>query len=277
MTISYFPAGPKPDAAGEGGSGRDRLTANRTYYVRTDGNDANNGLGNTAGAAFRTIQKALNVVLRDIDLAGLSVTIQVADGTYAENLWGRGRLVGGGTLSITGNTTTPGNVVVAPAAGTAFLAEAGFIATVRGFRLAGASGYNLSVTGGGTFISFGNIELAGTGIISHIRVDRGAVAVALWPFSFDAGAVYGIYALQGGFVQAGGLTITLTGTPAFSTAFAGSDVNAALQLNGNTFSGSATGPRYSISGQSIVQTYGGSATYLPGSSSGTTASGGLYS
>ena len=255
---------------------RERLTASRTYYVRTDGNDANNGLANTSGGAFRTIQKALNVVLRDLDLAGYDVTISVGDGQYTENLWGFGRLVGGGTLSITGNTTTPGNVVVAPVAGTAFLAEAGFIATVRGFRLAGASNNNLWVRGAGTFINFGNVELAGTGIVSHLRVERGAIVTASWPFSFNANAAYGIYALQGGLVQAGGLTITLTGTPAFSTAFAGADVGTELQLNGNTFSGSATGPRYVATGLSLIQTYGGGASYLPGDSAGSTSSGAVY-
>lgn len=61
---------------------RERLTTNRIYYVRTDGNDSNDGLSNAAGGAFLTLQGALNRVAQ-IDLNGFSVTIQLANGTYA--------------------------------------------------------------------------------------------------------------------------------------------------------------------------------------------------
>lgn len=50
-------------------SGRDLLTTNRTYYVRTDGSNSNNGLANTSGGAFLTIQKAIDTVLK-LDSAG---------------------------------------------------------------------------------------------------------------------------------------------------------------------------------------------------------------
>lgn len=61
--------------------GREVLTANRTYYVSKTGSDANNGL--TAGAAFLTVQKAVNVALA-LDMSIYSVTISVSAGTFAE-------------------------------------------------------------------------------------------------------------------------------------------------------------------------------------------------
>lgn len=63
------------------GGARDILTANRSYFVRTDGSDANTGLNNTAGAAFLTVQKALDVV-GALDLSTFSATIWINDGTY---------------------------------------------------------------------------------------------------------------------------------------------------------------------------------------------------
>ena len=45
---------------------------------------------------------------------------------------------------------------------------------------------------------------------------------------------------------------------------------------GNTYSGTATGVRYTAEYLSLIQTNGAGASGLPGSSAGSTASGGVY-
>ncbi|WP_339245140.1 hypothetical protein NST58_29400 [Paenibacillus sp. FSL R10-2796] len=60
-----------------------QTTADITYYVRTDGNDNNTGLVNTAGGAFRTITKAVNMIPQ---IVTHNVNIIIAPGTYAENI-----------------------------------------------------------------------------------------------------------------------------------------------------------------------------------------------
>jgi hypothetical protein len=47
-------------------------------------------------------------------------------------------------------------------------------------------------------------------------------------------------------------------------------------INGNTFSGAATGVRYDSQSNSVIFTGGGGPTALPGDAAGTTATGGQY-
>ena len=78
------------------------------------------------------------------------------------------------------------------------------------------------------------------------------------------------------FLRCTGYTITLTGTPNFSVAFADADLNAGMNIGGNTFTGSGTGKRYEVTLNSSMNVSGAGATYLPGNVSGTTATGGEY-
>lgn len=71
-----------------------------TLYVRTDGNDSNNGLTNTAGGAFKTIQAAINSLPKRLDA---NATVNVAAGTYDEDVVVSG-FIGMGTLTINGDT-----------------------------------------------------------------------------------------------------------------------------------------------------------------------------
>src|SRR5947209_19614879 len=99
-------------AAARGNLGvREQLAGNRTYYVRTDGADGNNGLANSSGGAFLTIQKAIDTAAA-LDLSIYNVTIQVADGSYTGAVTVTGPWVGSGTVFLQGNTTTPANVVI---------------------------------------------------------------------------------------------------------------------------------------------------------------------
>jgi DNA-binding CsgD family transcriptional regulator len=79
--------------------GREVLTANRTYYVRTDGSNSNDGLSNTSGGAFLTIQKAIDIVAA-LDLSIYNVTIQVGSGTYTSGAAVNGAWIGAGIVAL---------------------------------------------------------------------------------------------------------------------------------------------------------------------------------
>ena len=68
---------------------RERLTAARDYFVRTDGNDNNTGLVNSAGGAFLTPQRCLNIVSQTLDVAGQTVQCRIqgnGSGSYSGNI-----------------------------------------------------------------------------------------------------------------------------------------------------------------------------------------------
>jgi hypothetical protein len=98
-------------SGGGSGGGRTILTADKDYYVRTDGSDSNDGSANDSSHAFLTIQKAIDTAAA-LDLSIYDVTIHVADGTYTiTSLIDLKAAVGAGQIIIEGNTTTPSNVV----------------------------------------------------------------------------------------------------------------------------------------------------------------------
>ena len=85
--------------------------ANIDIYVRTDGDDSNDGSANDAGHALLTIQKAIDLIP---DLSAHMVHLHIADGTYNETvtIMNKHGVTSAASLTITGNTTTPANVKI---------------------------------------------------------------------------------------------------------------------------------------------------------------------
>jgi hypothetical protein len=246
---------------------REVLTANRTYYVRTDGSDSNNGLANTSGGAFLTIQKAVDTAA-GLDLGVYSVTIQVADGTYTGGIVAKS-YVGAGPINILGNTTTPANVFLNVTSADAFVADAVLGKyTLRGFKLkTTTSGFTFAARSN-SIVDFGELVFDSSASTYHLDIRKGAIVKAVGNWSVIAGAAYHFAVAEGSNFDCNSRTITLTGTPAFSNAFARcSDASLALAY-GMTFSGSATGSRYSVANGGVINTLGGGASYFPGNAAG---------
>ena len=257
------------------GGPREVLSANRTYYVRTDGSDANTGLANTAGGAFLTIQKAIDVVFGTLDLYGFNVTIQVGDGTYTAGASIATPQVGKGTVTVQGNAASPGNVIVNTIGADAFYVARGAALTVNDMelRVTGAGYYALDADQGG-FINFQNIRFGAANW--HMVARDGGHIVATGDYAITGGGAGHQNSQSGATIRDIGHTITITGTPNFSTAFASVQLGAALLAAANTYSGSATGSRYKLASNGVIYTNGASATYFPGDAAGTTATGGQY-
>lgn len=249
---------------------REKLVGNRTYYVRTDGNDSNSGLANTAGGAFLTMQRAVDVCVK-LDLNGYAVTIQVAAGTYAGGIHMTVPFFGG-TVTVVGDTVTPSNVVCSSSA--PLYLENGSILYFGGFKFTSAAAtYAALVSSNSTLYINGKMEYATSGALAANGF--GSILISA-PYTISAGGAVHYWPASNGVISASGLTITLTGTPPFSAAFAYATSMGNLSVFGNTFVGAATGKRYHADSNAVIFTDGGGANYLPGNVAGETASGGQY-
>jgi len=248
------------------GGAREAVTANRTYYVRTDGSDSNDGLSNTSGGAFLTIQKAVDAVA-GLDIAGFNVTIQIADGTYTgavtlKNVVG---FSAAGNLVIQGNNTNPANVLVNVSSAYAFLADGiSTIWDIKDLKVQNSGGYGMSARSGAR-VRFGNINFGACTGAAHIQTSGpGSTVTALSNYAVSGGGTAHFEVTYGAQFVSPTFTVTITNTPSFSLAWAFLSVLGSAQVHGMTFSGSATGSRYSINNGSVLFTNGAGTSYLPG-------------
>lgn len=266
-----------------GAAGRELLTANRTYYVRPDGNDSNNGLANTSGGAFLTVQKAYDTICANLDLAGYAVTIQLADGTYAppsgtNALLASKAWTGGGEIVVQGNSTTPANVVISTTNANAVMVTAPLpgLLTLKDFKIQTAtSGDAISLQAAGN-LRFGNMNF-GASAGAHLNTNApGAKITAISGYTISGGAQHHA-GLSGQSTIAIPVAVTLTGTPNFSVRFVNAIGLAYLDCSAASFSGAATGVRYGVFINAVIFSNGGSSTFFPGNAAGVSGTGGIYS
>lgn len=262
---------------------REKLTAARDYYVRTDGNDACNGLTNAAGSsgacAFLTPQKAADVVSKSIDTAGNNVSIGLV-GTFSTPMVFNGPIVGGGAVTV----YTPSTAAIGVASTDAFVAKNGADVTLLGTNITistATSGvcvyaYNkgsISLSGvifgacaGGDMAAGASSGFYGPG---HIFITGNCSVVG------GASSLIHIVTVGSSVIISPSATITLTGTPAFSSFVLGITKGLFYATGATPFSGAATGPKFLIhNGGTAVALVAASA--FPGSVAGQVHSGGVY-
>jgi hypothetical protein len=253
-------------------TGRALATSLITYFVRTDGNDSNTGLTNNAAGAFLTIDRA-QTALKSIDHNGFTPVIQIGDGTFAETPV-LGALVGteSAVLRGNGNTTILSSNTSHPSAlgGVVSCYQNGTKWSVENMRLQltnSALNRSLLFLLNG-FMEYSGIDFGqGSANYGQIWVVEGGIVLATGDYSISAGGRSHFYGNNTGIIRAQGRTITITNTPAFSTAFALADFGGKIVSTGCTFTGTATGSRYRAETASQIITVGG-ANYFPGNSAG---------
>jgi len=224
---------------------RERLAADRTYYVRTDGNDANNGLANTAGGAFLTINKAI-AAAQLLDLNEHTVTIQVADGTYTDAIVINHPFIRGKVI-LQGNVTTPANCII-NTTGTCLSMSLYADIEMLGFKLVSTQ-YLIFLNLYARVSLTGLMEFGAAGANqAQINVQIGSEISIGANYTISGGAASHMAALYGSTISFGtGLTVTMTGTPAFASGYYVAKYSGVIDTQDLIYSGSATGYRYDVS------------------------------
>lgn len=274
---------------------RERLTASRTYYVRTAGNDTNcSGLTNVndpgsgtlpRACAFATPQKPVNTILDTIDISGFSVIIELT-GAFTSGVSCKSGILGAAAISVTSTagasiTTTSANAIEA-----AFGCNLGVTGNITVSTITEGTGIAAYANGR---IAFSGITFGST-VESHIQAGGflgttpgtsagGGIIFVTGNYSITGGAVSHLHATaDGAQIQylASGITVTITGTPAFSAYFVGIS-KGLVYADGLTFVGAATGRRHYVhrDGTLVVPAAAGR-SFFPGDSAGVVQTGGHY-
>jgi hypothetical protein len=250
------------------------LATGAPVYAAATGSDSNDGLEATPSGAFLTLAKAESAI-RALDLGGFTATVQIGDGTYTAGVTITGPYRGG-NVTWQGNAGTPANVIISTTSADAFILQNGARATVKDLRpQTTTSGFGFRVQRMST-LSFTNLSFGACATGHFLAADISAIS-ASGAYSINGAASYHIYAAANSVVRIEGTTVTITGTPAFGAQFVYAEQGAVIQAASLTFSGSATGTRYSVVQNGVINTGGGGASYFPGSVAGITpTTGGQY-
>jgi len=128
----------------------------KTLYVRTDGNDNNDGSVNDSGNALLTIQKAVDIV--SVLIIAHDITISVEDGTYSEMVSIGPLTICGGSLTLQGDVGTPGNCIVDGGSARANgFSTTSAIVTLKGFKVQNCTAHGIRFEGKDTHLTLENI------------------------------------------------------------------------------------------------------------------------
>jgi hypothetical protein len=262
------------------------LTAPRTYYVRSDGNDNNEGLADQSGEAFRTWQGAIDAA-KVLDFGSHAVTIrhgvESEPKTFMENI-SIPPLTGGGLLYLIGSSTPGGTRIDG--------GETQAIA-LDGTGPTGVILQHLTVRGGGqgivqvnyssrVAISDGmvfadNPTFSGAHICVHDR--QGLVTILGTSYTITGDAAYHIF-VSGGFAYVEYSTVKFVGARQFDGGVFSAVTGGGMQIIGNTWDyseGYATGHSINCNTNGVVNTYSGGSMTVPGNAGCYFQTGGQFS
>jgi len=207
-----------------------------------------------------------------LDCMTFDVTIQLGAGTHSGAAVLR-PLVGGGSLRIAGNDADPSTVVIS----SSILAGGGARVLVSGIRFVMASPWLSALTvQEGAMLTLGVVDFGPCGANgSHISGTGFGQINFLGDYRISGGALRHFNLSGHLMVTSNNQTVTLVDDPAFIEEFAFVSNGAVLSLWNATFSGTATGRRYTATTNGTISLFGAGEAFLPGNSAGIVNAGGI--
>ncbi len=271
----------------DGGSLRQRLVGNLTYYVNGNsggtatcgpagastcsvGNDSNNCL--TPATACLTLQHAHNLAIANIDFVyTYAGNIYLAHNTGTTNydlVSVNGPWIGTSVINVVGDSTAPtATVITAPANSAAVQCkdlctiDLQYIAFADNVTNNGTQFISVGGTGNAGHMDITNVTFGPCTICSFIAVGNLGSLTLVGPITINGGAAIALAISNGGLLDFAGQTATVSGTPAFSTAFAYMPNGGIVGATNTTFSGAATGPRCIVAGSLNTGAYNPNAVF----------------
>ena len=239
--------------------------------------------GRTLATAFKTIQAAVNFVAENFNLGSRVATIDVAAGTYVENvtLPKYGASTGYFVLRGAGTGQTVVTGTVSSSFGTWYLQQ--FTLRFTGAVTPGSSSYYALMVSGGATVRLSNFTmdlLTSTAVIKTGLRTAGGASIIL-----DDGVTLTGYCGNYLYSDGGNIQIykdcAISGTATSSTvrALNGGVIVSTSSANGGVLpviSGTVTGTRYTAITNGIINSSGGGAGYFPGTLAGSLTTGGQY-
>lgn len=261
---------------------RVRLTSTLTVYVRTDGNDNNDGSANTSGSAFATIQGALNRIRSLYDPVGNSVVIKLGvAGTYNGNVSIPDM---GSPIVIEGDQANQDAYIITGtgAAGSALLSFSGGDVAIQGVAItnAGTIAHSLGAVIGARVIvsntTFGST--APFSAFAHISSSLGASVLVNHGVRIAGDMSYTFLATSYGTITAlPSVGVTYVGSRTMYAATAAAQTGSIVLSAGVGFGGgSVAGNRYTVNLNGVINTNGAGPNIFPGSVAGSNSTGGQY-
>lgn len=261
------------------------VTANVTLYVRTDGNDANNGSANNAGNAFLTIQAAYNYALQRLSFGGFTLTIQLGNtGTYS----GPVTCAGGIVCTIKGDAAAQASYIISgvPPSALQGVINCGTGSTgLIGLKIVNST----TTTGFGSIISCGSgsVSMSNVTVASGTNTTGYGISCGNGTISIGTGCIFQcscansvLLSEYGGLIGIGAnmaVPVALS-VGQFALSFGCGTI--AWSVPGYVFTGAGVagtvGQRYSCQLNGTINTGGGGASVFPGNSAGAVSTGGQY-